>query len=392
MHREKPGSEPESVTRAPLPAQKTRHGVRLFFELVPWLCLLFLPPLIAVSAGDPQLDRTVERAFLSDHVLKGSVATPGKLSPRPGLAVAWFAFFQKPLFRRLLPAWLGRSVAVFVAWLMIAIAVSVLLALGAGLAAAAASLLLLALHPALRGLGSLQLPWLPAAAFILVAIAFLQTMALPTLAQQPRSPGRWGPRVLAILGCGLSLGLAGSAEGSTAIFIVIPGFLMLLSMAAALFAMYRIRERRPPITYLVRPWPLFWRTMPWSVGCFFIQCLLVLVASAVGRTQTESLLAQIPRVSAAEIVFAWLALPGLLLLFFEEGRSMSLRSRIGGGTVLLVSMLTFWYMGPAWNHDPGPVLRILNAAVFAASVGLFFRLPDEGTGFGSLWRRLRRAR
>ncbi|MFQ5506077.1 MAG: hypothetical protein ACE5F1_14965 [Planctomycetota bacterium] len=345
--------------------------MRRSLNLVFWIVLFLLAPLMTIAGpgeGRDMQERRVEERFVEEQILEPKEAGNGAPS---GLAQAWFAFFLVPAAGE---TPLGAGLAVASAWLLIAVSLAVLVGGGSGLLPAACCLIVLALHPLVHGLGRLMTPWLPAMAFVLLSLAFLQGMALPTRIRRPRSPGRWSPRIIAALGSGLSLGLASTAEPSIAWIMLIPSVLFLLALLAAGLALFRIRSRLPLELLVQKPWAFFRRTLPWALCWFLVLLLLVEIHGLLGEPPDQAELARlVATVGFPERLLAWASVPGLLLLTYREGQRLSFRSRLAGSTVLFVSLVVFWLHGPALRADPDPLARLLGAPVFAACCSVWLR-------------------
>lgn len=359
--------------------------MRRWLELLLWLILLLLPALLALAG--PRQSLELEGRFLTSQVVP--VATgDAEAVAAAGLGEFWYAFFGGASGRA---RYLGSALA----WLLISLCLTLILAPAAGSIAAVSALVALSIHPLLTSFGAARLPWLPAAALVLVTLAFLETLALPTLSMRPRSPGRWGPRLLAILGAGLSLGLAASADPTVAWVMVLPGFLLFYSLARALNGLHRARGRHyhplPPLggaNPTRHLWPLLWRTLPWSFAWFSLLCLLVGLHASMGITDTAALgagYAQELAPAPLERILAWASLPGILLLAFDEIQRSSLGSRLEGASVVFLGLASFWLFGPALHSSPEPAARLLAAPTFAASLGILLRSPDQGWSLWSLF-------
>ena len=198
-------------------------------------------------------------------------------------------------------------------------------------------------------------------------------MVLPTIVLRRSSPWRWLPRILAIAGCGMSWGLASSAEERIAAVMLVPGFLLLLSLSAVCLTVWRLREVLPITVILSNPWPVIRRTMPWAACWFFVLLLLVEVNEVLGTSSSEQLSRFVQPAGAFERGLAWAAVPGILLLALREGQRLGYRSELGGRAVLLVCVVVFWLLGPGVDPNCEPVWRILAAPVCAASFGSFVR-------------------
>lgn len=333
---------------------------RLLLELWAWLVLVSLAPLIAFSGPRPGANTRVEEHYIQTRIIEPAPA----YRESPGLARAWYSWFLAP---RESPTRARLSVAM--AWLMIGIAVAVLVGGGISPVAGAIALVALVCHPILQGLGALMTPWLPAAAFVLLALAFLQGMALPTIIVRRRSPAAWLPRVIATLGCGLAIGLAATAEPEMVWVALIPSFLFLLAFLSATIAHFRVRDRYPAERFMTHPWSFIRRTLPWAVCWFVVLTLFVEVYQLAGGDPiNDDLRPLVPPSTSTEMVFAWASLPGILLLAWREGLRLTARSRLAGSSVLFASLVVFWMYGPALNANVAPLARLLAAPVFAASV------------------------
>ncbi len=359
--------------------------MRRWLELLTWLVLLLLPALIVTAGPSETVDQATldqEGRFLTAQLVPVVIGEREAIEA-VGLGELWYSVFGGVAGPSL---YLGCALA----WLLISLCLTLILIPATGRLSAAMALLALAGHPLLRGFGAARLPWMPAAALVLVTVTFLEALALPTNSMRPRSPGRWGPRLLAVLGAGMALGLASSADPTVAWVMVLPGFLLFYSLARAIHGMYRVRGRhyRPaPLPGSENPtrqlWPLLWRTLPWSLAWFSVLCLLVGLHETMGITDTDLLLAGFeggPTVQ--ERVLAWLSLPGILLLARDEVQRSTIVSRLDGMSVVFLSLASFWLFGPALRDAPEPAARLLAAPTFAASLGLLLRSPGQGW---SLW-------
>lgn len=345
--------------------------MRRVADLTLWVLLLCLPALLVAGRTSDREEARVEQVFIEDLGLaRDSEARTN--APR-SLATAWFFFFFDMQRGLGTPGWLGRPLAVAIAWLLFAAAFAVLVAGALGNLAAAVSLVLLSLHPQLRGLGTLITPWLPAAAFTMLGLAFLQGLVLPTVVLRRRSPARWGPRIFGVVGCGLSLGLASSAESRIGWIMLIPSALLLLSLAAVGLTLWRVRKAVPQTGFRIDQWAILRRTFPWAVCWILVLVLLVEVYAILEPADTERLSAFVAPATAVERGFAWLALPGIVFLGYREGQRLGFRSQLGGRTVLFACLATLWAEGPAIDAGAGVLERLLAAPVFAASVGSWIR-------------------
>ncbi|MEZ5990419.1 MAG: hypothetical protein R3F30_15155 [Planctomycetota bacterium] len=293
--------------------------MRLLLELLPWLLLLALPGFVAMAG--PAEPEPLEARFVDQAVLPLIEAPPDQ-QPAVGLGELWFALFHSSA------GGLGQRLGVGIAWLLAALCLALGVVAAHGGQTAALALLGLALHPLMRGFGGARLPWLPAMTLVLAALTFLVTMALPTYAQRPRSPGRWGPRVLSILGAGMALGLASSADPTMAWVMLLPGMLLLEALLLALAGMWRARGRRwrrhrQPVDFL---WPTLWRTLPWVLGWFGMMILLVAIYGAIGKTDTERLFGLVHPLPTARRsgCLPGCPCPGLLLLAARRGQRASI--------------------------------------------------------------------
>lgn len=359
--------------------------MRRWLELLPWLILLLLPALIALAGPTEWLDRPyldLEGRFLTTQVVPVLTGDPEAVQAA-GLGELWYAFFggvSGPF------NYLGSALA----WLLVSLCITLMLAPAEGSLAAVVALVGLSLHPLLHGFGAARLPWLPAAALIMVALVFLETLALPTVSMRPRSPGRWGPRLVAMVGAGLAMGLASSANPTVAWVMVCPGFLLFYSVVRALNGMHNARGRHyhpAPIHAWGNParqlWPLLWRTLPWSLAWFSALCLLVGLHASLGITDTDVLGARsVLPPAPLERLLAWLSLPGILLLLHTEIRRSAWASRLEGSSVVFLGLTSFWLFGPALRTDPELSARLLAAPTFAISLGVLCRSPQQGW---SLW-------
>jgi len=362
-------------------------ALRRWLELLLWLILLLLPAVLVLAGPKPGTEAgwlDFEGRFLTTQVVP--VATgDDRAIEAAGLGELWYAFFGAV-------GGPGRYLGSALAWLLVSLCLVLILLPATGSLAAAVALLALAASPVVQGLGAARLPWLPAAALVMVTVVFLETLALPTISMRPRSPGRWGPRLIAVLGAGLALALASSADPTVAWVMVLPGFLLFYSLALALHGMYRARGRRidavpkPPRSQpMAQLWPLLWRTLPWSLAWFVVLCLLVGLHTSIGITDTDALGAwgEIEP-GFHERLWAWLSLPGILVLAWGEIQRSSLGSRLEGSSVVFLSLASFWLFGPALRSSPEPAARLLAAPTFAASLGILLRSPDQGASLWSL--------
>ncbi len=315
----------------------------------------------------------MEQAFVDTLGLSADGGPQGTRVSR-SIASSWFVFFDDVAARLHVPGWLGRPMSVGVAWLLLAVGLTVLVAGALGNLAGALALLGLAAHPLLRGIGSLMTPWLPAAVFVVLGLSFLQGLVLPSVALRRASPGRWGPRLLAVIGCGLSLGLASSAEERIGWVMLVPGFLLLLSLGAVGLTLFRVRNVTPASGFIVNPWAILRRTLPWAACWFVVLVLFVQLHSVLPAANTERLELLVRAVPSTERVLAWLTLPGVLVLGFREGQRLGFRSGLDATTVLFVCLVTLWLRGPALEPACGPLERLLAVPAFAGSLACWLRL------------------
>lgn len=344
-----------------------RRGV----DIALWIVLLSLPALVAVGAsGDLGGWERLEREFVEGLGRVDGLARSTAFSSAVG--EVWFVFFRD--FQQLLglPGFFGHPSSVLAGWLLIAIATTVGVGGGLGTLPAALALVLLALHPLTGTLGAAMTPWLPAAAFTLLGIAFLQAMALPTIQRRWASPGRWIPRIFAIVGCGMAWGLASSAEARVGWLMLIPGFLLILSVIAVSLTLWRLKDRLTPTSLLVNPWAILRRTLPWAACWFFVLVLFVWIYDLLTPALSEHL-PHVPPIDTLERVLAWAVLPGTLILGLREGEILGYRSQLGGRTVLFVGLASFFLVGPAMRPDCGPLERLLQAPALGASIAAWMR-------------------
>ena len=350
---------------------RSRYLVRCL-DVCLWLALLALPAIVALAA-DRELGgwSRVESNFVDALGMErgdraASLATSS-------LGEAWYVFFHDLQRLLAMPGLVGFPSCIVAAWFLIAVTCAVTVVGGLGALPGAAALVVLAAHPVTRGIGAALTPWLPAAVFTLVGMAFLHAMALPTMERRRRSAGRVLPRVFAIVGCGLSWGLASSAEARIGWLMLVPGILLLLSIVAVALTLWRLRHRTAPHqSLLVNPWAIVRRTMPWAACWFFVLVLFVVIYDLLLDAQTEGL-AAVPPITGFEFGLAWAVLPGLLLLAWREGELLGYRSQLGGRTVLFVCLLAFFLVGPALRGDAGPLERFLQAPALAISVASWLR-------------------
>ncbi|GEM_PF-3003728 len=351
---------------SPLPA-----SLKAVATFALWILLFGLPALRSLTGHPGEAGVLGEREFL-----KAWLPEPGRAPTRDEatLGQGWYLLFQRggaDEGRRAL----GRRLGVATAWVLTALSLALLVANAYGERAAALGLLLLALHPVPAGLGALASPWLPAAAFLLVALSFLQGLALPTLVRRPRSPAKWGARLVAILGAGLSLGLASTADEGIAWFILVPIFCFLLSTTATLAVLMglwrRARARGLEFSGLLETMPpLSRRAGPWALAWFFMSLCALWLHERLGSSVATSLL-HLPDyfpVETGERLLAWATFPLLLFLGIRELRSLSSGSRLHGRTVMLAGLFAFWLRSPALSSAPGPSERLLAASLFAMTL------------------------
>ncbi len=347
--------------------------MRRLLDLALWVVLLAAPALVVLGGPRHEGHARIERAFQS-FVLSDEAPDAPQLvtGPATSLGRAWFLFFFDLRARLGLPQWCNRPLSVGIAWLLFGAAFALLVGGAVGPLATAVGLLLMLVHPELRGLGALMTPWLPAFAFVMLGLAFLQGMVLPTIVLRRSHPGRWVPRLLSILGCGIAFGLASSAEERIGWLMLVPSFLLMLSVAAVALTLWRVRNAIPPSGLLFNPWAILRRTLPWGAAWFFVFVLFVRLHEELGMN-TEGLSAMVEPAGTFERVLAWSALPGILWLGYREGQRLGFRSQLGGSTVLFVCLFSVWLMGPALVAEANPLERLLGVPVFAASIASWVR-------------------
>ncbi|MCB9883074.1 MAG: hypothetical protein H6832_16995 [Planctomycetes bacterium] len=345
--------------------------MRRILDIALWLVILAVPAIVVAAAGGEDAWSAIEREFIDSL---GMMQEDGATSASSGaVGEAWFLFFRD-LQRFLgLPGFLGYPTCILLAWILIAVSVAVGVVASIGNLAGALAVLLLAVHPVARTLGAAMTPWLPAAVFTLIGVAFLQAMALPTIQRRRRSAGRVLPRVFAIVGCGLSWGLASSAEARIGWLMLVPGFLLILSVVAVGLTLWRLRDHGGSLHgLLVNPWAIVRRTMPWAACWFFVLVLFVWIYDLLQPAATERF-HPIPAITTLEQVLAWAVVPGMVLLAWREGELLGYRSQLGGRTVLFVCLVSFFVIGPAMRAAAGPLERLLQAPALAISVAALSR-------------------
>ncbi|HHI79609.1 MAG TPA: hypothetical protein ENK02_06485 [Planctomycetes bacterium] len=309
-----------------------------------WTLLFLLAPLRAcLGPGTPE-GQALEFGFLARH-----------LGALPDFGRVWFQVF---------PRLGGFSLGVFVAWGLISLSLGVLVLPFFGPFGTALTLLFLAAMPLVGGLGALGLPWLPAAALVLVTGAFLASYARS-------SKSRPMTAMLAFLGAVFATGMAGVTAPEALRVLLVSGGLFLLSMLLCFAKLLQLRrggERGDPLVLLGRL--VTRRALPWALVWFFSMAALVTLDRQMGvpdfafaRGATG-----LYRAEGVERGLAYAAIPGLLLLLSLEGRSLARRLILMPSTVALVFFVVLFTFGPGLHPAPGPLWRLVSAP--AVAVGL----------------------
>lgn len=327
-----------------------------------------LPALVAIAAsGDHGGWELVERNFVNGLGVADGITAPSSFDRAVG--DAWFLVFRDVQQAFGIDGYFGSPTCILVSWVLIAIALAVCVAGALGPLRGAVAVVFTLVHPQLRELGASMTPWLPATVFAFLGLAFLPAMALPTIQRRARSPGRWVPRMFAILGCGLSWGLASSAEARCGWLMLIPGFLLILAVFAVSLTLWRLRDRglAGPGALLVNPWAILRRALPWAACWFFVLLIFIWIYEALLPASAETL-PGVPPITGVEVALAWLVLPGVLVLAWREGELIGYRSQLGGRTVLFVCLASIWLIGPALRTEAGPLERLLQVPALAAAL------------------------
>lgn len=343
-----------------------KASVRVVVSILVW-CLLFGLPAMRAAGGLPGPgSRRGERAFLARTEAGGN----------PTLGRGWYLLFgagSGDEARRAAAPKLGVAAA----WILLALGLGLSTYHAGGERRAAAALLLLAVHPAVGGPGALAGPWLPAAAFVFVALTFLQGLVLPPADPRRRGRRRLLARGLALLGAALSAGLAVTAEGGVAWIVLVPTLLCFLALLAAARAFLALRPAGGRLALLPLLGPaLVRRAGPWALAWFLLSLAIVGLDARLGHSVAPAGLVPGPA-GGVERLLAWLAAPCLVVLAWRESAALALGSRLRGRTVLLVGLVLFWARGPALDPWAGPTLRILGAPVAAAALALAPALPGR---------------
>jgi hypothetical protein len=253
------------------------------------------------------------------------------------------------------------STGVFAAWGFISLSLAVLVLPFFGPFGTALTLLFLAAQPLVGELGSLSLPWLPAAALVLVTGAFLASYARSSK-QRPITA------MLAFLGAVFSTGMAGVTVPEALRVLLVSGGLFLLSMLLCFAQFLRRRSQGDPLFRLGRL--VTRRALPWALVWFFSMAALVTLDQQMGVPDFSFAKGAegMKEAGSWEQVLAFVSAPGLLLLVLLEGRSLSKRLMILPSTVAIALFLVLFAFGPGLRQAPGPLWRLASVPVMA--VGL----------------------
>ncbi len=310
-----------------------------------WTLLFLLAPLRACFGPGIPGGEGLAFGFWAQHL----VASQGAISD---FGQVWFQVF---------PRVAGFPIGVFVAWGLISLSLAVLVLPFFGSLGTALTLLFLAAQPLVGGLGSLSLPWLPAAALVLVTGAFLASYARSTK-QRPITA------MLAFLGAVFATGMAGVTAPEALRVLLVSGGLFLLAMLLCLAQFIRRRGHGDPLLRLGRL--VTRRALPWALVWFFSMASLVTLDQQMGVPDFQFARSAAGLVEAGgwERGLAYAAIPGLLLLVLLEGQSLVRRLIILPSTVAVALFLVLFAFGPGVHTAPGPLWRIASAPVTA--VGL----------------------
>ena len=313
-----------------------------------WTLLFLLAPIRACFGPGMPGGEGLEFGFWAQHLgaSQGAVADFGQV---------WFEVFPR----------VGSfPIGVFVAWGLISLSLAVLVLPFFGPFGTALTLLFLAAQPLVGGLGALSLPWLPAAALVLVTGAFLASYARS-------SKSRPVTATLAFLGAVFATGMAGVTAPEALRVLLVSGGLFLLSMLlcfAKLLQLRRRGERRDPLLLLGRL--VTRRALPWALVWFFSMAALVTLDGQMGVPDFAFArgAAGLFEAGGLERVLTYAAIPGLLLLLLLEGRSLARRLILMPSTVAVALFFVLFTFGPMLRQAPGPLWRLASAP--AVAVGL----------------------
>jgi len=310
-----------------------------------WTLLFLLAPIHACLGPGLPGGENLEFRFWAQRLGSSHLGVPD-------FGQVWFEVFPR----------IGSfPLGVFVAWGFISLSLAVLVLPFFGSFGTALALVFLAAQPVVGGLGALSLPWLPAAALVLVTGAFLASFARSSRSHPMTA-------MLAFVGAVFATAMAGVTAPEALRVLLVSGGLFLLAMLLCLAQILRRRSQEDPLLRLGRL--VTRRALPWALLWFVSMVALVAMDKQMGVPDFQFAQGKdgVFVAPALERGLAWGAIPGVLLLLLLEGRSLAKSLMIFPSTVAISLFLVLFVFGPAFHGMPGPLWRLTATAVIA--VGL----------------------